>query len=205
MKESNAPNKNLLYGFVIGLICLVLGYYLGAKGLNKLAQNSQEIYLQEAAQQSAQKQEEYFNAIEEDMPQNPTQATARCASTGAVITSGEATTCPDPVFSWTGAGSESETAQSYLVYWFESTDPPPQAIVTDNSVVYNEAKPPILVEAAEFKPWPSDLELGKTYHLMVQTQIEGRGSLAQTGGEVVDEGNNIIQKADVLFVYNYTN
>jgi hypothetical protein len=206
MQQSNSRNKYLLYGLVIGLVCLLVGYYLGvARGLNKLPSTEQEVYFQEAMQQSAQKQERYFNEMSEVLPQNPTQATATCRSTGAVISSGVASNCPDPVFTWSGASGKGKEINGYLVYWYESTAPLPETVVTENSVVHNEVKPPLAVQTARFAPWRSDLTPGKSYNLMVQVQTDAPASLAQTGGVVTDEETNTIQNAEVLFVYNYTN
>jgi|GEM_PF-2031393 len=202
MKNSLAINKNIFLFLTVGLVFLVIGFYLG-KG-SKSSNEKPEIYLQEMNQQSARNQERYFNEVSETLPQNPTKVVAVCRSTGASIDSGTATNCPDPVFTWSGASGKGKEIDGYLVYWYESTDPLPETVLTANSVVHNEVKPPLAVQAAKFEPWPSDIVSGKSYNLMVQVQTNAPASLAQTGG-VANEETNTIRNAEVLFVYNYTN
>lgn len=150
-----------------------------------------------------QKSEQLFDHVGEYLPKNPNQATAYCQSTGAAIVSNTPSNCPDPVFSWSGADGKGQDIVGYLVYWYEEGIDTPKTSLTDTGVEYSQDKPPIIVDKPEFAPWPIDLELGKTYNLMVQTMTAKQAGIDQMGGEIIDPDNKVIENAKPIFTYRY--
>lgn len=212
MKVKTFFKKNyLMIALVLGLVLIASIVYItnGRNSQNSLeksaleqgtvVEESPEQYLVEDLGGSVTA--EALTSFQDDtarMPANPTGVTARCQSTGTSIQSGVATSCKDPVFSWTAVSG----ATNYLVYWYKDSDPAPKRYLSGSTMAYSYAHPPILVQLNQFKPMAYDLVSGTTYSLRVQTEVAANG-VSKTGGTVVDSINGIIEEAGVAFTYVY--
>lgn len=146
-------------------------------------------------------------------PLNPDQATAKCQSTEETIVSGQPSSCPDPVFTWSGEKTREPDTKiiGYWVYFGEKNK-------TDWLYYYTEDKNlmktpeekqeiamPIvdgeLQKSNQFEP--SDLEKGKTYHLAVSARSDSQNELWSYGLTEPDPENFRARAAEILFTFVY--
>lgn len=201
-KDINFLNAAL---FVLGPLFMVGAFAFSLYHL-RLKPQAPETYVTEEG--SPQVTKESIIQTLTNAPLNPTQATARCQSTGEEIVSGQPTSCSDPIFTWSGEKTR-ELGTKIVGYWVyfgekNNTQPLYYGEKGKDQNLKTVVRPIVegkLQETNEFKP--TNLEKGKTYYLAISAQSDSKNILWSYGLTNPDTQELKSQAAEILFTFVY--
>lgn len=168
----------------------------------KFKKTMPETYVAEKATEGSVKQ------TLENAPLNPTKTTARCQSTRKEIISGQPSSCPDPLFTWSGEKTREPGTKiiGYWVYFGEKNNIQPlyygeKGKDQDLWSVVRPIADGKFQETNQFKP--TSLEKGKTFYLAVTARSDSKNLLWSFGLTNPDTNQFKAQAAEILFTFVY--
>lgn len=166
------------------------------------AKPTAEVSLKEASNFDAER----LRYILENSPQNPTQVTVTCQSTGETLTSDTPTTCPDPVFTWSGETSKEPGTKiiAYYVYFGTKGDDRPISLdskLHDVRKVIQPFRDGVHQTENTFKP--QNLTQGTTYYFAVSAESDTQNGDIRLGLDPVSIDPPVARSAKILFTYIY--
>ena len=142
----------------------------------------------------------------ENVPQNPTQISCLCQSTGQELKSGVITDCSDPIFSWSGEQTQELNTKivGFYVYFGQNNNDQPISLNSPIDLFLQVIRP---IHDGSFQTQnsfaPQNLIKGQKYYLAVSSVSDSKNPSWKYGLDIVDKEKLAARSAKILFVYDY--